>query len=351
MAQEKSYPRFSPNDLLKFCEECFVKVGVPREYAQLIADHLVTANLRGVDSHGVIRIPYYIEGLEKGYVKPKAEIKILKESPHSALLDGGDLLGIVPAMKATELVIEKAKSAGLAIVGVKRLGHVGMLAYYTKKIAEEKLIGFACANCPPRVAPWGGAGRVFGTNPFSIGLPAGNRNPIIIDMATSATAAFKIQLALKQGKKLPPGIALDKNGKPTTDPKEAVKGVLLPFGGHKGYAIALLVEILSSAFIGGLRSSETIDHASTQGGFLVAAIDPTLFREYDEYVQDLEEIISEVKGCKRMEGVSEVLLPGEIEDRTYSTRLREGIPIDPETLKSLEEVGKRLGVPFPSRIA
>ena len=176
MPQEALYERYSPDDMRKFCRECFVKAGVPEEYAKLIADHLVLANLRGVDSHGVIRIPFYLEGLERGYVQAKAEIKILKETPYSALMDGGDLLGIIPATRATELAIEKAKSSGVAIIGVKRLGHVGMLAYYTKKITENKLIGFACANCPSRVAPWGGAERIFGTNPFSVGIPVRSRS-------------------------------------------------------------------------------------------------------------------------------------------------------------------------------
>ncbi len=352
MNPEISYEVYSAEDLRRFCEKCFIKIGVPEGYAKLVVGHLLLASLRGVDSHGVIRLPYYVDGIEKGYVKPNAEIKVLKETPYSALIDGGMMLGIVVADKATELAIEKAKSSGVALVGVRNLGHVGMLAYYTKKIAEEQLIGFACANATSRVAPWGGAERMFGTNPISIGIPVDDRPPIIIDMATSATASFKVRVALRQGKKLPPNMALDKRGRPTTDPREVIDGgVLLPFGAHKGYAFVLLVEILASAFVGGPISKEAIDHASAQGGFLVAAVKPTLFRDYSEYVKDLEKIIDEVKRCKKMEGFSEILLPGEIEDRVYAERSRRGILIDPETVKSLKQVAEKLGVAFPEQLA
>ncbi|HDJ67021.1 MAG TPA: Ldh family oxidoreductase, partial [Nitrososphaeria archaeon] len=253
---------------------------------------------------------------------------------------------------AMEIAVQKAKESDMALVGARNLGHVGMLAYYTRKIAKERLIGLACANAPAKVAPWGGAEKVFGTNPISIGIPVDDGPPIVIDMATSATASFKIRIALRQGKKLPPNVLLDKHGRPTTEPKDYVEGgVLLPFGGHKGYALMLVIEILASAFIGGPISKEVIDHSSTQGGFLVAAIKPALFRDYGEYTRDLKRIIHEIKNCKTMEGFSEVLLPGELEERVYVERRRSGIPIDSEMLRSLKEVAERLGIQFPKKIS
>lgn len=321
------------------------------DHARIIADHLVTANLRGVDSHGVVRIPHYLEGLEKGYLKARSEIRTIRESNLSALLDGGDLPGIIVAAEATDLALKKARSSKISLVGSIRLGHVGMLAYYTGRIAEEGFIGFACANSPSRVAPWGGAERVLGTNPISVGIPVDGGRPIIIDMATSAIASFKIRIALMRGESIPPNSALTRDGKPTTDPREAREGALLPFGGHKGYAIGLLVEILSSAFIGGPASWKIVDHASTQGGFLVAAVDPEIFRTREEYSRDVREIIARVKSCKLAEGFSEILVPGELEDRIYETRLREGIPLDRETVKALRGVAEKLGVEFPKKMA
>jgi len=350
MPSQDRNERYPADALKRFCEECFVKAGLLPSHARMVAEHLITANLRGVDSHGVIRIPYYLEGLERGYVKPRSEIRILRETALSALLDGGDLPGVIVAAEATNLAIRKARSSRVSLVGARRLGHVGMLAYYTRRIAAEGFMGFACANCPPRVAPWGGAERIFGTNPMSMGIPVDGGNPIVIDMATSAIAAFKINLALRQGKSIPPNSALTKDGRPTRDPREALEGVLLPFGGHKGYAMGLLVEVLSSAFIGGLVSWKIIDHASTQGGFLVAAVDPEIFRTREEYSSDIREIIEKIKGCRVAEGFSEILLPGELEDRTYEARLREGIPLDQKTVKSLKDVARRLGVEFPRRM-
>jgi len=175
---------------------------------------------------------------------------------------------------------------------------------------------------------------------------------MVIDMATSAMASFKIRIALRQAKKLPPNVLLDKLGRPTTEPKDYMEGgVLLPFGGHKGYALMLVIEILASAFIGGPISKEIIDHSSTQGGFLVAAIKPTLFRDYEEYTRDLKRIIYEIKNCKTMEGFSEILLPGELEERVYEERRRSGIPIDPEVSRLLKEVAEKLDIPFPKKIS
>ncbi|RLG00211.1 MAG: hypothetical protein DRN49_03260 [Thaumarchaeota archaeon] len=336
----------SPNELREFSLKCFIAYGVPRDQAEVVVDHLIMASLRGVDSHGIIRLPYYLNGIEKGYVKPAAKIKILRETPVTALIDGGMGLGIFVATYSTRLAIRKAKSSGIVLVGAKNLGHVGMLAYYTKLLAENGLIGFACANGPSLVAPWGGRERIFGTNPISVGFPV-NGKPVIIDMATSAMASFRIRLAKIKGEKIPNDAALDKEGRPTNDPEAALKGVLLPFGGHKGYAFSLMVEILSSALLGAPMSKEIIHHPSTQGGFLVAALDASIFRNYEDYKRDILKIIELIKKCEPMHGVKEVLLPGEPEELIYEKRVKTGIPIDQETWKRLLEIAEKLGIAPP----
>ena len=338
----------SPNELREFGLKCFEAYGVPRDQAEVVIDHLITASLRGVDSHGIIRLLYYLDGIEKGYVRPVAKIRVLRETPVMALIDGGMGLGIFVATYSTRLAIKKARSSGIALVGARNLGHVGMLAYYTKLIAENNLIGFACANSPSIVAPWGGRERIFGTNPISVGFPV-DGNPIIIDMATSYMASSRIRLAKIKGERIPNGAALDKDGKPTNDPEAALKGVLLPFGGHKGYALSLMVEILSSALLGAPISKEIINHRSTQGGFLVAALDISMFRNYDDYKRDLSKIIELIKKCKPMGEVKQVLLPGEPEELVYKERIKAGIPIDQETWKRLLEIAEKLGIPPPKR--
>ena len=341
------YIKVSANELRKFTFECFVRYGVPRENADIIADHLVLANLRGVDSHGVIRIPVYIEGIKKGYVKSFSEPRIIRESMTITLIDGGGGLGIPIANIATDLAIKKCKSIGITAVGVKNLGHVGMLAYYTSKIANNNLIGLATANGPALVVPWGGIDPVFGANPISIAFPTSSK-PIVIDMATSAMAHFKILLAALKGEKIPEGVALTKDGRPTTDPKEAQ--LLLPFGGYKGYAFALTVEVFSSILIGGQLSKYIVLHGSTQGGFFVLAIDPSMFRDYNEYLRDIDMLIKIIKSCKPAQGFNEILLPGEPEDRIYEERLRNGIPIDINTWKMLTEIAKELNIELPKTL-
>ncbi len=343
------YVRVLPDDLRRFTATCFMKYGVPPDDALLIADHLVLANLRGVDSHGVIRIPYYGEGIKKGYVKSKGEIRIVKETPTTALIDGDNYLGIPVANKATEIVISKAKLSGVAFVSARNLGHVGMLAYYTLKIARNDLIGMVTVNAPARVAPWGGSQAIFGTNPISLSFPTKGK-PVVVDMATSAIAAFKIRLAALKGERIPEGIALTKDGKPTTDPKEAYEGILLPFGTYKGYSISMVVEILSAVLSGGTLSKFVFNHPSTQGGFFALAINPAVLRDYSDYLKDMDTLVNLIKTCPPAQGFEEVLVPGEPEDRNYEERIKNGIPIDLSTWKLLTDVANELKVELPKTV-
>lgn len=336
----------SRDELFRFARECFLRIGVPEEDAELIADHLVLANLRGIDSHGVIRIPYYLEGVERGYVRAKGEFKIVRESPFMALVDGGGGLGIPVAARATKLVIQKAKAMGVSVVCARNLGHVGMLAYYTLKVAEAGMMGLAAANAPARVAPWGGSKPVFGTNPISFSIPAAGQ-PVVFDMATSRIADFKIRLALMRGDRLPEGVAVSSDGRPTTNPEEALQGSLLPFGEHKGYAISLMVEALSALLGGAPLSVNIVRHPSTQGGFFIMALDPSTLRDYGEYLADLERLISVIKSCPPARGFHEVLLPGEPEERMREKRLAEGIPLELSVWSMLVEVAERLGIELP----
>jgi len=343
--------RFSKDELHRFALEAFIKAGVPHEDADIVAESLVRANLRGVDSHGIIRVPYYIDGIKKGLIEPNSEIEVVKETPISALIDGNKGFCISSCYKAMKIAIEKAKSSGIALVGIKNVGHLGMLSYYTEKIAEEKFIGFICANAFARVAPFGGAERLFGTNPMSYGFPVNEGRPIIFDIATSATAGFKLKLAALKGEEIPEGVALDKEGKPTRDPKKAFpEGVLLPFGGHKGYGLSLLVELLTNVLIGGIPSTEVPNHVVIQGGVFMMVMDPKLFRNYEEYSRDIKRLIERIKRCKPAEGFKEVLIPGELEDRITEKRLKEGIPLDEGTIRELEEISIELGIEPPKPI-
>ncbi|MCS7145649.1 MAG: Ldh family oxidoreductase [Nitrososphaerota archaeon] len=347
---EATLSRFRHIDLLEFSRRCFFKVGLPDTDASLVADHLVSANLRGVDSHGVVRIPYYVEGFEKGYLKPRAELKLLREGPTWALLDCGMGLGIVGATRASEIAAEKSLTLGVAVVGAVNIGHTGMLAYYTKRIAERGVVGVAMVNGVAEMPPWGGIGRVFGTNPISMAIPRRDSPPILVDMATSAIAKFKVHLAAARGEMLPEGVALDDEGKPTRDPAEALKGCLLPFGGHKGYSLALFIELMASSLIGAPRSVDVRDHPSQQGGLLILAINPEVFGDKTLFLERVESVVRALKSVRKAEDVQEILLPGEPEERTMRERLKNGVPLDQNTVKRLREVGERLGITHPPPI-
>jgi LDH2 family malate/lactate/ureidoglycolate dehydrogenase len=251
------YGKVNSKDLYDFCVNVFSKIGVPKNDAEIVSEHLVTANLRGVDSHGAfVRIPHYVSALQQGIINPKPVIKFDKDTPDVTLIDGDKGFGPVIAMKATELTIKKAKKTGISFVGTKNMSHVGMLARYSLKIVEGMMIGMAATSSPPTVVPWGGTKPIFGTNPFTIGFPIDKESSIIVDMATSTVAAGKIAVLASKGEKIPEGWALDKDGKPTTDPRVFLnKGMLLPFGGYKGYGLSLSVEIFAGLLTGSPFSS------------------------------------------------------------------------------------------------
>ena len=344
--------RVSSIDLFDFCVNIFSNAGVPQDDARIIAEHLVTANLRSVDSHGAfVRVPYYLTALQQGKINPKPQIKLIKDGPSTGLIDGDNGFGPLVALKASELAIKKAKATGISIVGTRNMSHVGMLAHYTLKIVKNNLIGLAATSSPSAVVPWGGSKRILGTNPFSIGFPFNDKTSIILDMATSTVAGGKIAIYAAKGEKMPEGWALDKYGKPTTDPKDFLDGgLLLPFGGYKGYSLSLSVEIFSGLLTGSPFSVNIPKGWATQGGFLVEAIDIEAFRPFEEYAKDMADLIELIKSCPPAEGFKEVLLPGEIEFREHQKRLKEGIPFYQDQWDTLKKISLEFGIELPNII-
>lgn len=337
-------------DLLDFCISLFSKAGVPRKDAEIVSENLVLANLRGVDSHGAfVRVPHYLRDLQSGVIAPRARVSVIKETDSTGLIDGGNGLGQIAAMKATELAIEKAKTTGVGIVGARNLNHVSMLAHYALKAVDMGLFGLVCATSPPLMPPWGGAKPVLGTNPFCIGFPIGDRKSIVADMATSVVAAGKIAVAAAKKAEIPEGWALDKCGKPTTDPNAFLEGgMLLPFGGYKGFAISLCVEALAGVLIGAPYSAHIRPGWATQGGFLVEIVDIAAFRTFEGYARDVLDLANTIKSCPLAQGFKEVLLPGELESREYEKRSKEGIPVDRKSWNTLRKVSKAMKIPLPA---
>lgn len=342
---------FSPSRLKEFCSGILQKMEIPAKEANLIAGSLVRANLRGVDSHGVIRMRIYVERLKKGLVNPRPKIAILRETPAMAVVDGDNGSGQVVAARAMELAMTKARESGVGLVGIRNSTHFGAAAFFTMMALKKEMIGVAISNASATMAPWGGRSPYFGTNPISVAVPAGKELPIVLDMAASVAALGKIILAAKKGESVPAGWAIDSDGEVTTDASKALKGALLPFGGPKGSGIALLIDVLAGVLTGAAFGPHVGDFYKNmehpQGvGQMLGAIDISWFSDVDEFKNRMDRMIQEIKSVPPAKGVDEVLLPGEIETRTQQQREVEGIPLTPDVINDLYRLGLEYGVPW-----
>jgi LDH2 family malate/lactate/ureidoglycolate dehydrogenase len=346
---EKGDGVFQADLLRTFCEEVFRSCGMVQEDAAILADSLVQANLRGVDSHGVTRVGIYVKRLKRGLVNPRPNVEVVRESAATLLVDGDDGMGQVVGVRALDLGLDKAKESGGVSVGVKHSNHYGAGAYYVQRAVARDTIAFAYSNAPPTMAPWGGVDPYVGTNPYAYGVPAGEHRPIILDMATSIVARGKIILAAERDEQIPEGWAVDKHGNPTTDAQKALEGSVLPFGGPKGYAISLMIDIMAGALTGagfGPRVNslyDNFDEPQNVGAFF-QLIDIGHFVEPATFKARIDRMIEEIKSSRKAAGAEEIFLPGEIEYRKEQQRRASGIPVGAETVAELGEVGRSCGV-------
>ncbi len=339
------------NILREYCKKLFMAANVPEEDAIITADNLVEANLTGVDSHGVSRMAIYLKRIKKGLDNPICKVDIINELPSTASLNANSSMGAPVGYRAMKMAIEKAKETGLAFVTVKGSNHYGTAAYYTKMAVKNNMIGFSATNGAARMAPWGGKKPYLGTNPFSVAVPAGKEKPIVADMATSLVARGKIILAAKNNQEIPLGWAIDKNGQPTTNADEALKGTVLPFGGPKGYGIAVLIDILCGVLSGASFGMHINDMYAdfinpTNIGHCFGVINVEKFISLDTFKENIDQMIREIKGNPKAGGIDEIYLPGEIELLKKEVRLTEGIPITEAVLAELKELGQELGVEY-----
>tara|TARA_B100001750_G_scaffold173314_1_gene141528 strand:- start:2613 stop:3668 length:1056 start_codon:yes stop_codon:yes gene_type:complete len=342
-------PVFSPEFLHKAAVHIYRAKGTPEEEAEVVAAHQVKANLVGHDSHGVIHIPEYCERIDKGHIVPGAPFVVEQETPTTAVINGNWGFGFVVTEKATKMVIEKAKTSGVAAITIHLQSHIGRLGDYTTMISQEGMIGMITADSgagPKAVAPFGGRARRLGTNPICMAIPSDLEGQVLLDMATSAVAAGKINLARNRQEDVPPGWIIDKEGNPTTDPNDYSKGgAILPVGadqGHKGYGLSFMVEIFSGLLTGlGFGIDPQARH--NDGVFLVA-YDVEKFRPLADFKKDVKDFAEFVKTSPPSAGFSEVLYPGEIEFKTEQKRRAEGIFIEDETWKQITELMAELNV-------
>ena len=302
--------------------------GMPEDKAEIVTDILLEAELRGRKTHGFIRL----SGIKSRYQKTTMQdIRIAKESGHWALIDGGDNLGYLVAHYAMNVAIERAKTYGTSLVGVYNTSHCGMAGYYSHVAQEEDLIGIMMADCLPRIAAWGGVEAILGTNPISVAIPTDDI-PIVLDMSTASITNGDLLVAMRSGELIPEGLAFDPDGNPTVDPSSALKGSVMPFGGHKGYGLALIIQLLAGALV----NAEVIPPPGTNYGILLIVIDPSIFMPIDEFKKRATELVKRVKNTKKASGVEEILVPGERAWHERTQRLETGIELDDELVSQLQ---------------
>ncbi|USL44210.1 Ldh family oxidoreductase [Priestia megaterium] len=340
-------------DLIDVASKLFEGEGLSNADANIIAEDLVAANLRGLDSHGISRIPMYLERIRRKVVNPQPNITIKNITPAVSLVDGDDGMGFLAAHKAMDEAVRLAKQSGIGLVGVRRSTHYGMAALYVKQAIEAGYISLAYTNSSPAIPPWGGRSTFLGASPFAAGVPGGKEVPYVLDMAMTVIARGKIRLAATHGEPIPPGLALDSEGAPTTDAKKAFEGVCLPFGGAKGSALAMLMDLLAGVLTGANYAGEVkslyFDHSEPQNvGHLFVAIRPDLFVPQEEFEDRMDNFVNKTKEVPLAQGFDEILIPGEPEERTAIQRLKNGIPLTSEVIQSLCEEGTRQGIDLSS---
>lgn len=348
-------PRVAAEQLRAFAARIFRAAGSDDGEAAIVGDHLVDANLAGHDSHGVIRIPKYIDWHARGMVLANRHATVVRESPSHAVVDGGFGFGQVVAREALDLAIAKARSVGTCTVALRNAGHLGRVGAWAEQAAAAGFVSVHFVNTSGfglLVAPFGGSDRRLSANPIAAGAPRRDGPPLVLDMSTSAIAEGKIQVARIRGETLPPGCTIDAQGRPNRDPAVFYgppEGALLPVGGHKGYGLSVFCEILS----GGLSGGQTTHPKNATAGRLVnnmfsMVIDPDAFCGDEFYANEVERFVAWVTGSPPIEAGGEVLMPGDVERRTRETRRRDGIPLEIVTRRAIAECARTLGVEPPA---
>jgi LDH2 family malate/lactate/ureidoglycolate dehydrogenase len=326
-------------------------IGVRSEDAEIFARVLVDADLQGVSTHGISRLNIYLQRIEKGLIAPKAELTVERNGGSVLTLDAGNGLGQVQAVKALDLLLPLAKQNGIAAATIRNSQHFGALSYYCNRAADEGLILLAMTNCEPAMSPEGGYQAFFGTNPIAASFPTGKGFNVKIDLATSIIARGNIIAAQKKQQPIPEGWALNRHGEPTTDAQEALLGTVLTMAGHKGYALALMVEVFSSVLSGAAIGPEIgsmykdLDRKQNVGHFF-CLLNISAFINLADFKKRIDETIDRIKSSKKRPGVEEILIPGERSLRNVQVNEARGITVSDETLAELAQWCMRLNIPF-----
>jgi len=345
------------------CTRVFLHFGVPKNDAMQAAEVLASADLRGIDSHGVARLHSYFDMLSEGRINPKPELKVVRSTLSTATVDGDNGLGLVVGPRANRIAMDMAEKAGSGWVSVRNTNHYGIAGYYVLKALERDLIGWAMTNSTMLVAPLWGAERMLGTNPIAIAFPGKEEPPIVIDMATSAAAYGKIEIARRRGEPIPEGWAIDSEGRPTTNPDHMVDGgALLPLGsdrdrgGHKGYGLAIMVDVLCGVLSGAnwgpfappfaLRQEIPKRSVGKGIGHFFGAMRIDGFMDGNSFKRQIDDYIRVFRATKPAPGTNGPLIPGDPEREMEQVRSKKGVPLVLPVLEELRDISQKTGIPI-----
>jgi LDH2 family malate/lactate/ureidoglycolate dehydrogenase len=343
--------RYGAESLKALAADIASAAGVLRCDAELLADSLVSADLSGTSTHGVSRLAIYVKRIRRGLIDPKAPLTIDRQRAATLGVDAGNGLGQVQAVKVLDRLIPMARQCGAASATIRNSQHFGALGYYCNRAADQDMILLASTNCEPAMSPAGGCSPYFGTNPIAALFPTGRGFHVKIDLATSLVARGNIIAAQKRGESIPPGWALDSDGNPTTDPSQALLGTVATMAGHKGYALAVMVEALSGVLSGAAIGSgigsmyKDLDRRQNVGHFF-CLLDIDAFIDPAEFKRRIDGMIDQIKSCGKRPGVEEILVPGERSARRMMENLKAGVQLDPATINELRGLCNELGVRF-----
>lgn len=323
--------------------------GVPEKDAGIVAACLVRADLRGVDTHGLVRLPGYLDRLRRGLTNGRPTLVPQRITPVAASLDGQNALGFVVGTRAMEEAIAIAREFGVGIVAARHSTHFGMAASYVLQALDAGMVSLVFTNASPAMPPWGGREALFGTSPLAAGAPGGRLGPFLLDMSPAVAARGKIRRAQRRGEKIPIGYALDAAGRPTTDPAAALQGVVLPIGDYKGYGLSMLMDIFCGVIAGAACGGDVADMYKVYDrpqdvGHFFFVMRPDLFVPMADYRARMDKVIERARACPKAEGVDEILVAGEPEARYEAERRKTGIPYSAGEIDALQQEAVRAGV-------
>jgi L-2-hydroxycarboxylate dehydrogenase (NAD+) len=343
--------RVSASELEEFIRRAFEAVDIPAADARTIAELMARADLNGSEGHGVFRLPQYIRRIRGGAVNVRPQIRLERDLPAMALVNGDNGMGHLVMRHAAEVAIEKAKRSGVAWVGARWSNHAGPAFLYASMPLAHDMIGlYLAVGSANHLPPWGGLDMLLSTNPLAVAVPAGEEPPIVLDMATTVAAYGKVKTKAQRGEDMPVGWMMDREGRPLTDPRRAEEGFLLPIGDYKGYGLALVIGLLAGTLNGAAMGRDVVDFnhddvTPTNTGHAIVAISVEAFGEVRAFKAAVDALVRDLRGSRRLPGVERIWLPGEQSHARRAERSSRGIPIAPALRASLSELAAELRIP------